>query len=228
MAKCNQEGIKTFVRNNQLKYLFAVEMKAISNALNHCIALAMTSPPHVTKLWIFCDASRTGIGGYIGYDSENNNGSAYPVIFDVFSSKLSGSQLNWTVTKAELFAVYQAVRRWEHWILGCEIKVHTDHSSLIGENGVKTTMTRCDYLWWSHIAQHNIALLHHPGHKNALADILSRVTIDIDPESLLTHKDMLDENFVALKSIVEDFHTPEERKQDVLIAFATTRPKNQN
>lgn len=67
------------------------------------------------------DASMVGIGAVLLQDGR-------PVEF--FSEKLSDTRQRWSTYEQELYAIVQALKHWEYYLLPKEFVLHSDHHSL--------------------------------------------------------------------------------------------------
>jgi len=104
----------------------------------------------------------------------DDNGKNVPVAFS--STKLTESQKNWSVIEKEAFSVLVALRKYRHWIFGSPsaTTVFCDHNSL---NVLAETVPKSAKLvrWALALQQFNINFQYYPGHKNVVADCLSRL-----------------------------------------------------
>eukprot|EP00253_Pinus_taeda_P021045 PITA_21045 len=74
---------------------------------------------------IFTDAADTIVGASLGQKEQSCH---YAIYF--ISKNLTPAELNYTVTEKEMLAVIHAVNKFQHYITGYEVFVHTDHSAI--------------------------------------------------------------------------------------------------
>ena len=125
------------------------------------------------------DASKYGIGGVLL--QRLKNGDQVPIVF--ISKTFSKHAREWSTIQAEAYAIYYCVKELEHMLICKDFIVETDHQNLKWmENSINPNIVRM-YLY---LRGFNMFLRHIPGHKNKLADLLSRIDQDkIEPEILV-------------------------------------------
>ena len=115
------------------------------------------------------DASDYGIGGCL---YQLINGEQRAVEF--FSKALHGPQLRWNTTEKEAYAIYAALKKWEHMLKGGpRFTIRTDHRALIYLNS-KYCSDKV-HRWKLAIQPFNFQIEHIQGKKNEVADALSRL-----------------------------------------------------
>ena len=78
------------------------------------------------SLRLYADASDYGIGGYLCQVIDNIE---YPITF--ISKTLTKSEKKWNVYEKEGYAIFYALRKWEHYLQGVKFTLFTDHRNLI-------------------------------------------------------------------------------------------------
>jgi hypothetical protein len=120
------------------------------------------------------DASDTAIGGVLGQKYDHHSYAIYFV-----SKNLSPPELKYTVTKKELLVFVHPINKFHHYIIGYEVFVHTDHSSirfLMNKPITNGRVTWCLLL----LQEFNITILDQPGKENLVVDFISRINHEGD------------------------------------------------
>jgi len=115
---------------------------------------------------VHTDASHTQLGAVI---SQSNK----PLAF--YPRKLTPTQQCYTTTECELLAIVETLKEFKNILLGQEIIIYTDHQNLLAQNCTIERVLR----WCLLIEEFNPQFRYIPGHKNIVADTLSR--LDLDP-----------------------------------------------
>ena len=99
-------------------------------------------------------------------------GRHLPIAFS--STKLNNTQKNWAVIEKEAYAVLVALRKYRHWLLCGLTVVYCDHNSLsyLTESAPKSAKLM---RWALALQEYALVFKYHPGHKNVVADCLSRL-----------------------------------------------------
>ncbi|KAM2088669.1 hypothetical protein ACFX1T_032717 [Malus domestica] len=122
--------------------------------------------PDLTKVFeVACDASGVGIGGVLSQEG-------HPVAY--FSEKLNAAKQRYSTYDKEFYAVVQALRYWQYYLLPNEFVLYSDHQALKYLHSQRTISSR--HVKWSEYLQiFTFVLRHRPGIDNKAADALSRV-----------------------------------------------------
>ena len=105
------------------------------------------------------DAPDTALGGVLGH---KENQYYYAIYF--ISKNLTPAELNYTVTEKEFLAVVHAINKFQHYITGYEVFVHTDHSTikfLMNKPITSGRITR----WLLFLQEFNITIIENQGRK---------------------------------------------------------------
>jgi len=84
------------------------------------------NPRSTEPIYLITDTSNTGISGWIG---QKDKGLIRPAAFH--SRKLNNSQVNYTTTKKELFAIYDSLKHFREVLQGLTFVILTDHKPLL-------------------------------------------------------------------------------------------------
>lgn len=146
---------------------------------------------------IYTDASLQGVGAVLKQTDEN--GDSRPVAY--FSRKLSPAQKKKKAIYLECLAVKEAVKYWQHWLMGKHFTVYSDHKPLENMNVRSRTDEELGDLMY-YLSQYDFQLKYNPGASNQEADCLSRnPVLDADDNT----EDFLRViNFVTLQEIKAD------------------------
>ena len=84
------------------------------------------------------------------------------------------TELNYTVTENEFFVVVYSINKFHHYIMGYEVFVHIDHSTI--RFLMNKPITNGRVIWWLLLLQEfNITVIDRPGKENLIADFLSHI-----------------------------------------------------
>lgn len=118
---------------------------------------------------IYTDASIHGIGAVL--KQTQNNGETKPCAY--FSRKLNEYQKKKKAIYLECLAIKEAVKYWQHWLMGKSFTVITDHKPLEKMNiRARTDEELGDLAYY--LSQFNFEVIYSPGKYNIEADSLSR------------------------------------------------------
>ena len=170
--------------------------------------------PDFTKpFYIVTDASKIGVAGAIYQFDEK--GQVRPICFN--SRTLSSAERNYTTLEQELLAVIYTLKKNYYMLIGMEIYLYTDSSSL-------TLLRQRPYLsprvlrWLIYLDNFDLKMGHIAGKDNIVADTLSRYHHQMMSQ---TTPGYLDVNYIAYKGI-DNFQKSinrlgDEQLKDVLV-----------
>ncbi|CAH2104105.1 unnamed protein product [Euphydryas editha] len=145
----------------------------------------------------FENASLEGIGAIL--KQTQLDGKDKPVAY--FSKKLNESQKRKKAIYLECFAIKEAVKYWQHWLIGKQFTIYSDHKPLENMNIKCRTDEELGDLTY-YLSQYDFTVKYIPGKENVEADCLSRNPV-LEPED---NKEELLKivNLIQIKDIVED------------------------
>ncbi|XP_051141110.1 uncharacterized protein LOC127258345 [Andrographis paniculata] len=136
----------------------------LRDSLPHAPVLAL--PDFERAFEVQCDASGVGIGAVLLQEGR-------PIAY--YSERFNGAALNYSTYDKELYAVVQALRVWQHYLLPKEFVIHIDHETLKHlrrQQQLNQRHSRCSIrdvlIEWSHGSH----MLGHFG-RHATFDVLS-------------------------------------------------------
>lgn len=139
------------------------------------LKVALTNPPVLAQpnfhkpFHLQCDASNSGIGAVLFQLDDNNEEK--PLFF--YSSKLTKSEKNYSVTERECLAVVKAVKKFRPYLEGYEFNIITDHHSLKWLMSTKDLSGRLAR-WSLKLQPYTFSIHHRKGTLNTVPDSLSR------------------------------------------------------
>lgn len=149
---------------------------------------------------IYTDASIKGVGAVL--KQEDKNGNSKPVAY--FSKKLTEAQKKKKAIYLECLAIKEAVKYWQHWLMGKEFIVYSDHKPLENMNLKARTDEELGDLTY-YLSQYNFKIKYNPGKLNQEADCLSRNPVLKPQEN--TDDFLKVVNLINLENIKNDQHT---------------------
>ncbi|XP_035731232.1 uncharacterized protein LOC118445648 [Vespa mandarinia] len=114
---------------------------------------------------IYTDTSLEGIDAI--FKQIQSDGKEKPVTY--FSKKLNDSQKRKEAIYVECLAIKEAVKYWQHWLIGRKFTIFTDHKSLEGMNIKARTDKELGQLTY-YLSQYDFQIKYIPGKDNAEAD----------------------------------------------------------
>lgn len=154
-----------------------VAFQEIKNWITKTIQLKLFDPQAPT--YIFTDASLTGAASVL-FQSEIRDGKPIGIPLAFFSIKFTPTQQRYSTVERELFAVLHTLDR-ARLMLSPSITIYTDN---LGIKSIGNTDKYTHPRFAKFLDLLNVYRLHWrylPGHKNVLADYLSRFALDSQP-----------------------------------------------
>ncbi len=142
------------------------------------------------------DASTEGIGAVL--KQRQSNGDFKPIGF--FSKKLNAHQKNKKAVYLECLAIKEALMFWQHWLLGKDFVVLTDHKPLVGLK-INSKFDRDLTNLMFYLSQFNFIIKYVPGSSNQEADCLSRNPVLETYENI---NELRVVNFLQLNELILD------------------------
>jgi len=131
------------------------------------------------ELTIETDASQRAVGAIV---TQNRK----PVYF--LSKKLTSVQKNWSNIEREAYAVYWAITKLRHFLLGRKFCVKTDHRPLefiyAEKKGIPTRTSARVARWALELMPYDFEIFYKPGSSIPHVDMLSRLSDNEESESI--------------------------------------------
>ena len=133
--------------------------------VNICV---LTIPCQGDMFSLHTDASSLGVGATLNVLREEDE---LPVAY--FSRQLQGAQQFYSATELEMLAIYMSVIHFDHFLMGTEFKIITDHKALVYLLSAKKLNKRL-YGWMLKLLDFSFEIIYRPGSMHQDADSLSR------------------------------------------------------
>lgn len=147
---------------------------------------------------IYTDASQLGVGAVL--KQIQDSGEERPVAY--FSRKLTTAQSKKKAVFLECFAIKEALKYWQYWLLGKHFSVYTDHKPLENFNvSVRPDEELGDMM--AFLSQFDFNLVYRPGTENDEADCLSRSPV-LEPHAMVNDDIIKTVNQLSLEEIKND------------------------
>ena len=153
-------------------------------------------------IFLVTDASKVGSGAFLchgeTYEEAKKNIAA------MHSRKFTPAQCNYTTTDQELLAIIDALKSFEHKLLGIQFTIITDHMAL-QTIMCRTVAKQRQIRWLETIKMFSFDIIHINGKENILADALSRIYEGIE-DNCLSENDFIqeDQNIINTDGILPE------------------------
>ena len=158
--------------------------------------IILQSPNWDLSFEIMCDTLDFVVGTVLGQQIDNK-----PAAICYASKMLADTQLNYTTTKKELLAVILAFENFRPYVLGSNILVYVDHTTLkylLSKKEAKPRLIR----WVLLLQEFDLEIINKKESKNSVADHLSRLHTASSSEIIDT---FLDEQLLVVVTKVPWF-----------------------
>jgi len=126
---------------------------------------------------LYTDASDFGIGAYL---AQVVDGKEQPIAF--MSKALQSAEKDWSTIEKECYAIYYALRKFEHLLRDVKFTLYTDHKNLLYLNVPPSSKV---LRWKLAIQEYDFDIVHLAGNKNIVADGMSRLIDDTPKEGTI-------------------------------------------
>ena len=136
----------------------------------------------VSPIFLQTDASEYGIGAYLYQVVTDSHGIAKEHPIGFISKSIYNIHLNWDVPMKEGFAIFYALRKWEHLLRDRQFTILTDHENLTRLR-VERDTNKMVKRWFMAYQEFDIIEWRHvKGEDNGVADTFSRLCPQESPE----------------------------------------------
>jgi hypothetical protein len=160
------DATKTFVWTDSATAAF----EELKTGIKNCAKLFFVDPEG--SLVLETDASDYGVGAYLYYtlpkskDLEERK-KHHPIAF--LSKSLDARQQRWDTPEKEAFAIFLALKKWDHILRNVHFVLRTDHKNLTYINFAGSAKV---YRWKLSIQGFDFDIEHIPGKDNIVADVM--------------------------------------------------------
>ena len=159
---------------NDVPFVFSNECLAAFEKLKQALKTApMIEPPYWNLPFeLMCDASDYAIGAVLG---QRKDGKLHAIYYA--TKTLNEAHINYATTEKELLAVVYALEKFRSYLIGSNIIIYTDHSTLkflFHKKDAKARLIR----WILLLQEFDLQIVDKKGVENLVADHLSRLVLD--------------------------------------------------
>ena len=174
--------VTPYVKNKRI--VWTAEMDTafidIKRLIDECPLLYFFNPD--APVFLQTDASMRGIGAYL---FQVVDGKEVPIEF--LSKAFAKEQTRWSTFEQEAYAIFYALRKWDHLLRDAKFTLQTDHRNLVFINSNGSAKVK---RWKLLIQEYDFNIEHIAGVKNVVADTFSRLCPLPKPQSDLTPSDV--------------------------------------
>ena len=166
------------VRNQKGKFIWGKEQANAFLCFKRKMKnMVLLNQPGPGVYHIHTDASLSAAGFTLERIYKGKN-----TLVDLGGKVFSNSEVNYSIPKKELFAIFLAIKKWKHWIMGSKVIIHTDH---IAWKDLNVKHPSGMIMRWLEIITSVDPIVKHiiSGKDNIGADALSRLIGSIELES---------------------------------------------
>ena len=158
---------RPYKRNQKIEWtpVMEQEFSHIKEMIDACPQLYFFDP--TAPVFLQTDASQHGMGAYL---FQLVDGKEVPIEF--LSKSFTHEQSRWSTPEQEAYAIYYALRKWEHLLKGIKFTLQTDHKNLIYVNLEGSAKVR---RWKMFMQEYDFDIEHIAGEDNVVADAFSRL-----------------------------------------------------
>lgn len=139
--------------------------KSFQQIKEKLISAPVLALPDFEKMFeLECDASGIGIKAVLSQEGR-------PILF--YSEKLNDTRRRYNTYDQEFYAIIQALKHWQHYLVQWEFVLYSDHEALKHINSQKKLNNR-HARWVEFLQQFTFVIRHKSGASNKVADALSR------------------------------------------------------
>jgi hypothetical protein len=110
---------------------------------------------------------------------------------------------NYPTYDRKLYALFQSVKKWKHYLLGKETIIHTDHQPLQYLQAQTKLQQYRHYRWMGFLQQFHLVIKYKKGTSNNVSDMVSRPPIIAS--IILKNTSLSNDIYVEKYAIDEDF-----------------------